>query len=542
MLGKKQFKAHTSITEAAHFPIEKHNGYINASASFSFPAYFMIFPGSSMMISFPSPVPTSKLSGALFFTMMVFLLLAALPGQLLAQRGGVSYPELQARNVAPGLYLDHHPIAAAAGEDNVWMNFRFGYDVLQFRRLTENNRRDESPQNARFMATAELQVQVYKIDERFDEERLESQRPFRTLNWSGRAYATSFEETQEATRFLDGFSSFIAAEPGRYAYRVRVSTDGTNRPLRQNLRRFIVPDFEQPGQQDFSAEEELGNPYPVYLLEARSENQAERSFQLSNYGRSVMYAEDFSVLMHLPPEGEADDYRVVVERLDVQPKNVFEQTLTNNELHEALQLRMRPDAENRLRLELDGTPSGDESGYRLAHIEIPNAQFRNSRFALKLMRGDELISRREFRNLWINIPSSLLNIDVALSMMRIIVEEETYNRLRSGNEAERIRKFYEFWEERDPEPEREFNPLMVEFFTRIDEAFDRFSSLQVPGYDTDQGKTYIRFGSPQNIERRLPSDGPAREIWTYESREFIFEATSGFGEYKLLRQRPTERG
>lgn len=470
-----------------------------------------------------------------FFMMMAAFLTTALPDELLAQRGGVSYPELRARNVAPGLYIDHHAIPAAEGENNVWMNFRFGYDVLQFRRISDSNRRDSTPEDAGFMATAELQIQVYKVDDDFDADKLDDRRPFRTLTWNGRAYASSFDQTQKATRFLDGYAGFKAPEPGRYAYRVRVSTDGTNRPLRRNLRRFIVPDFES-SRQMVSAEEEQGNPFPLYLLKAGSEDH-ERRFRLSNYGRTVMYAEDFAVLMHLPEEGEPEDYTVIVERLGTDSGQVFEQQLSAGQIFKAGHIQISPTPEHTLQLHLGDQPSPEEAAYRLAHIEIPNAQFRNSRFALKLMHGEELISRREFRNLWIDIPSSLLNIDVALSMMRIIIDDDTYNELRSGREAARIRKFYEFWDERDPEPEREYNPLMVEFYTRVDEAFDRFSSLEVPGYDTDQGKTYIRFGSPQDIERRLPSGSPAREVWIYEDREFVFEATSGFGEYRLLRQR-----
>ncbi|MFW6348312.1 MAG: GWxTD domain-containing protein [Cyclonatronaceae bacterium] len=469
--------------------------------------------------------------------MMAWLLFMAFPAGLQAQRGGVSYPELDARNVAPGLYLDHHVIPAGEGRENVWMNFRFGYDVLQFRRISSSNRPENAPEDAGFTATAELQVQIYKVDDSFDPERLDARQPYETLNWSGRAYAETFEETQKATRFLDGYASFLADEPGRYAYRVRVSTDGTNRPLRRNLRRFIVPDFNTPAEQPAETVEENGNPYPAYFLNASATNVQESRFQLSNYGRSVMYAQDFDVLMHLPPAGEASEYRLVVERLGVEKKQVFEHQLSSGEILTAGQMRIQPGENEQLFIRLENAASDEEAAFRLFHLQIPNTQFRNSRFALKLMRGDELISRREFRNLWIDIPSSLLNIDVALSMMRIIVDDETYDRLRSGNEAERIRKFYAFWEERDPEPEREYNPLMVEFYTRVDEAFDRFSSLEIPGYETDQGKTYIRFGSPQDIERRLPSDGPAREIWTYENREFVFEATSGFGEYELIDRR-----
>ena len=132
------------------------------------------------------------------------------------------------------------------------------------------------------------------------------------------------------------------------------------------------------------------------------------------------------------------------------------------------------------------------------------------------------------------MPTSLYNIDVAVDMLRFILPENERRELASGSAADKERKFRQFWAERDPTPETEFNELMAEYYRRIDYAYKNFSSLQVPGYDTDQGQTYILYGPPLSVERRLPPNSPAREVWEYPGRTLIFEATTGFGDFKLI--------
>jgi len=76
--------------------------------------------------------------------------------------------------------------------------------------------------------------------------------------------------------------------------------------------------------------------------------------------------------------------------------------------------------------------------------------------------------------------------------------------------------------------------LMAEYYQRIDYSYQNFSSLQVPGYESDRGRAYILYGPPNNIDRRLLPNQPTREIWEYPNRELIFEATSGLGDFKLI--------
>ncbi|MCH8566979.1 MAG: GWxTD domain-containing protein [Balneolales bacterium] len=480
------------------------------------------------MIQF-KPLRASSLPGViLVFSALLFVF----ADSVLAQRG-VTYQQLRAQNAAPGLYLDHNVLLPTEGKTSeVWFNFRFGYDVLNFRQIPSSARTEQMPEDARFQARAELSMQIFKADSSFNPEQPERSNAILTLPWRGTAFSTDFDQTQKATLFLDG-SLQTELEPGRYAYQPRITLDGRSVPLRRNIRYFTVPD----------PSEAFSKTLPVYFIESEERELSAtdpNDFKLMNYGRSVLYGQNFSVLFPVPNADK--NIRVVVDQLNVQSsdttfrRNVFSEELDRNShflTGSRLSLRQTNDDIPYFRLQ-----PASEGGQHFGYITIPNRKFENSSFRLRIIEDDKIIGERFFRSLWIDIPTSLLNIDVAISMMNIILERDQLRELRRGNEQERIRKFREFWSERDPEPETEYNPLMVEFFRRVDIAFDRFTTPNFAGYTTDQGKALIRNGEPDRVTRRLPAGSPAIEIWVYADREFIFEATSGFGEYRLIASNP----
>jgi GWxTD domain-containing protein len=114
------------------------------------------------------------------------------------------------------------------------------------------------------------------------------------------------------------------------------------------------------------------------------------------------------------------------------------------------------------------------------------------------------------------------------------VSDSELERIDSGSDAEKERKFRQFWAQRDPTPDTEFNELMSEYYERIDYAYREFSSMQEPGYESDRGQAYILYGPPTDVERRFPTNAPTREVWEYPNRTLIFEATSGFGDFRLV--------
>ena len=65
-----------------------------------------------------------------------------------------------------------------------------------------------------------------------------------------------------------------------------------------------------------------------------------------------------------------------------------------------------------------------------------------------------------------------------------------------------------FWDERDPTPGTPRNELYDRFLVRVAHAARFYGDHRRPGPLTDRGKTYIRFGPPDEVEVNvLPSSG-----------------------------------
>ena len=242
-------------------------------------------------------------------------------------------------------------------------------------------------------------------------------------------------------------------------------------------------------------------------------------------------------MAYLPNYESGDNYKLNIKKLNVAD----EDTSTQNQVYSAE--LSSADIRTGIRPSISSTDRGnyinlksDDNGFAYALLKIPNSNFDNALYRLTIQKGDNKIaSQGTYRSLWIDMPTSLLNLDVAIDMLRFIANKETMDRLSSGTQAEREKKFREYWEKRDPTPDTEFNELLAEYYRRIDYAYKNFTTNNEIGYNSDQGEVYIKFGPPQNIDRKFPTDGATTEIWTYKDRQFVFKATTGFGDFKLVK-------
>lgn len=87
----------------------------------------------------------------------------------------------------------------------------------------------------------------------------------------------------------------------------------------------------------------------------------------------------------------------------------------------------------------------------------------------------------------------------------ITPEERTaFGRLETDDERQQF--IEQFWLRRDPTPDTEENELKEEHYRRIAWANDRFAS-GMPGWKTDRGMIYIKFG-PADEREEHPTGGP----------------------------------
>ena len=98
-----------------------------------------------------------------------------------------------------------------------------------------------------------------------------------------------------------------------------------------------------------------------------------------------------------------------------------------------------------------------------------------------------------------------------------------------------------FWNKRDPTPGTPRNEEQESFYTRIAEANRRYregGAAEIPGWRTDRGRIFIRFGPPQETLQR-PQAGSTLpyEVWKYSrgrALKYVFMDLTQFGNYALI--------
>ena len=135
-----------------------------------------------------------------------------------------------------------------------------------------------------------------------------------------------------------------------------------------------------------------------------------------------------------------------------------------------------------------------------------------------------------------DLPMAIVDLDKAIEQLVYIARESELEYIQSATTDEEKRKrFLEFWSKRDPDAQTQRNELMDEYYGRIQYANQTFTHY-LEGWRTDMGMIFIRFGTPDNIERHpFDTDNKPYEIWYYYqlNRQFIFVDETGFGDYRL---------
>lgn len=128
----------------------------------------------------------------------------------------------------------------------------------------------------------------------------------------------------------------------------------------------------------------------------------------------------------------------------------------------------------------------------------------------------------------------------SLRPIAVISEKRIIDRLAESDNAENMRRFlYGFWYRRYKGQARQ----EWEYYLQAVKAVNNtYGSSIIKGYDTDQGRVFLQYGMPQNIEKR-PAEASAYpyEIWYYDmidddqfNKKFIFYNPSLIGNQYLL--------
>ncbi|WP_138429724.1 GWxTD domain-containing protein [Fodinibius saliphilus] len=401
--------------------------------------------------------------------------------------------------------------------------FSMPYSYLHFKKNDHSNNGND------FSTSLEFNVEVFKNTKTHsssnDEFSIEGLEPIARDFWEDTVYAKNYEQSQSREYFLNRYLK-IPLPPGTYDYvlQMKKSTDSQSRiSQRQTVH---ISSFKN------------GKKGNVILGNKLTKENGDLQLSLSRLGSNVTYGKNFYMLAYIPDYDSTTNYSLEINNLEVSQKDtsqsstVYSHTLSRDDIKTEVLPTLSKDKEGKTQIRLQNI----ENSYTYALVKVPNKKFPNGFYRLTISKSgqDKAIVYETYKSIWVDMPKSLLNLNVAIDMLHYIVDDKTLDRLSNGSAKEREQKFHNFWKERDPSPNTDYNELMAEYYRRIDYAYNKFSTQNRAGHKSDRGKVYIKFGPPKDMQRKFPTNGPTTEIWTYPSRKFIFHATTGFGDFKLV--------
>ncbi|MCD6418823.1 GWxTD domain-containing protein [bacterium] len=118
-----------------------------------------------------------------------------------------------------------------------------------------------------------------------------------------------------------------------------------------------------------------------------------------------------------------------------------------------------------------------------------------------------------------------------------LLTTDQLNHFEALSPPEKMNFWKKFWASKDSSPETRKNEFMEQYLARWNYANRVFANGRKPGWRTDQGRIYIIYGPPDNIERHtIELSTNSWEVWTYFEKNyfFIFSDVLNCGEMKLV--------
>ena len=135
---------------------------------------------------------------------------------------------------------------------------------------------------------------------------------------------------------------------------------------------------------------------------------------------------------------------------------------------------------------------------------------------------------------------SLEECDLFFAKSKYLANRNEQEQFKKISSIEGKREYlYKFWKSRDEFPETSENETFMNYFSRVEQANQKFSAMKKDGWKTDRGRVFLLYGEPSEIER-FPNqlDSKPYEIWQYHNLEggviFVFADLTGFSDYQLI--------
>ena len=303
---------------------------------------------------------------------------------------------------------------------------------------------------------------------------------------------------------------------------------------------------------------ELG--FKMFDLDTGSQKDMVKSFEVPDYHKDRLSVSDiqFAGLVLKEPSNVGLDRRGI--RVVPNLSRAFGEDHTDMYVYYEVYTDAVVGAEQPLKVEYKiKSPTGrvvqnrEEVLERQGPIGAYSGRFDTSEFSqgvytLEIQVDDRAVRKRaksksEFHINWrFLLPlTTAKNFREITEQLRYIAKNEELDLLKDYRESPAVEQkvaLENFWKRRDPTPSTDQNEHMITYYKRIEYANENFDDGLGKGWRSDQGRVYIVYGPPDEVERySFEAQSYPYQVWHYHniSRRFVFVDMDGYGRYQLYR-------
>lgn len=133
-------------------------------------------------------------------------------------------------------------------------------------------------------------------------------------------------------------------------------------------------------------------------------------------------------------------------------------------------------------------------------------------------------------------------LEANLSHAKVIANQQEVSQIRRLDSIDAKREYLSaFWRRRDVDGDPSVNEARRQFYERLRYAEDRYDTPFQEAYETDRGRTVLKYGFPSSVDPHpYESEFLPYEVWTYDSIAgqgsalFVFADREGLGSYDMI--------
>jgi GWxTD domain-containing protein len=174
-------------------------------------------------------------------------------------------------------------------------------------------------------------------------------------------------------------------------------------------------------------------------------------------------------------------------------------------------------------------------------LPIPAGKLAMGLTVLKITAEQNRVKADASLSIFANVGVSLQqgqSLGSIIEPMRYVMNGKDWQALKEASPDDRTKIFNDFWAARQATTgKQDENPLLAEFFVRVQESNLRFRWAGIEGWKTDRGRIFIIYGEPNSVQRQRSTRSTASyETWTYVEigRQFVFYDFNNNGDFRLI--------